>query len=66
MTMQTSNGNWNIMGIRMISSDSIYKKIKSAIETGVGFDQTSLQNSTGHRAPIKIDKVNKTVQFFSF
>ena len=61
----TTNGTWAISGINLISSDSIYLNIKKAIEED-RLDQSYLQDLTGHRAPIVIDRKEKTIMFYSF
>lgn len=65
MEMKTSKKNWNISGINMISTDSIYQKIKESIESG-NLSQKYLQNVTGHFSPIIIDWQLREIEFYSF
>lgn len=63
--ISTTKGTWNIFGINLIPSDSIFIKIREAIESN-NLTQEHLQKETGHLAPIIIDKVAKTISFQSF
>ena len=66
MIMKTAKGDWKIHGMSITSSDSAYQKIKVAIETDTGLNQSDLQYSLGYRAPIKVDKSNKVINFYRF
>ena len=63
-TMNTV-GSWKVSGINMVPSDSIYQAIVSAINAGKT-EQNYLQDVTGHRAPILVDKKAQTIQFMSW
>lgn len=63
MKMKTANSKWEIIGINIISSDSIFHKIQEAIETG-NLEESYLQKVTGHLAPIHVDSKNRVIQFF--
>lgn len=63
--IKTTKGTWNIFGINLISSDSIYQTIKKSIEEGI-VSQEYLQKFTGNIAPIIVDNSEKTIEFLSF
>lgn len=62
MKIRTKNGNWHIDGINLISSDSIYQKLVTAIEAGE-LDEQHLQKKIGHQAPIRVNRKNNRIQF---
>lgn len=61
-TMNTENGTWKVMGLNLTPTDSIYQMIVSAINSN-NLEQNYLQDVTGHRAPILVDKKAQTIQF---
>lgn len=63
--MKTAKGIWTIYGINLIPSDTIYQKVKEAIEQDL-LNQSYLQNITGHRNPILIDPQDQSIEFLSF
>ena len=64
-TIKTTTGNWKIRGINLISSDSIYQKVKSAIESG-NLSQSFIQKETGHLAPIEVNMAEQSITFSNF
>jgi len=58
-------GNWKVHGINAISSDSIYEKVKTAIEED-NLTEQHLQEVTGHKYTITIDRLTRTITFRSF
>lgn len=61
--MATTKGTWEVTGINLISTDSLYVKIKECIEKGQ-LDEAYLQKVTGHRSPITVDHKRKRISFF--
>ena len=53
------------MGVNISPTDSLYKGIQEAIDEN-NLSQSYLQNISGCRAPIVIDKEAKTINFASF
>lgn len=60
---KTTKGTWEVTGINLISTDSLYVKIKECIEKGQ-LDEAYLQKVTGHRSPITVDHKRKRISFF--
>ena len=61
--MTAANGVvWEIHGLCITPSDSIFQIIQEAINSG-HIEQACLQMKTGHRAPIVIDYDNHTITF---
>ena len=66
MKMKTANcGTWRVHGINLISSDSIYKKLENAIQSG-NLEISYLQKVTGHLSPISVDKKRREIKFLNF
>lgn len=65
MRMKTAKGIWEILGINLIPSDSMYGDIKSAIE-GNNLTESYLQKKIGHLAPISINFQQRQIAFSSF
>lgn len=64
MDMTVAKGEtWKIFGLNIIPSDSIFSKIKEAIDSG-NLSQSYLQKHTGHLAPIVIDQENQSIDFY--
>lgn len=64
--MTAMNGKqWKVYGINVIPSDSIYQAIEDILNSGK-ITQTALQGATGHRAPIIVDEVKRTISFERF
>lgn len=61
--MNSTKGTWEVTGINLISTDSLYVKIKECIEKGQ-LDEAYLQKVTGHRSPITVDHKRKRISFF--
>ena len=60
--MNTTKGTWEITGFNLVTSDSLYTKIKECIEKGQ-LDEAYLQKVTGHRSPITVDHKRKRISF---
>lgn len=56
MIIATTKGNWNVFGIYLSKSDSIYIATKQAVETG-NFDLIAPYK------PYKIDTANNTIVY---
>lgn len=63
MKIKTAESKWEIVGINIIPSDSIFHAIQEAIETG-NLEESYLQKVTGHLAPIHVNFKKKVIQFF--
>lgn len=61
----TTKGTWKMYGINVISSDSIYQKVKAAIESG-NLSEEHLQKETGHKLPININMQKREIAFSNF
>lgn len=65
MTVATANKKWQIHGILLTSSDSIYQKLVSAINAD-NLSEKHLQRITGSNAPVKVDKKRRIIEFCNF
>ena len=65
MIIKTTKGTWNLHGINLLTSDSIYQKVKDAIETD-NLSEDYLQKVTGNLAPITVNIPERTVSFSRF
>ena len=63
--MNTTTGTWEIIGVNLLPSDSLYLKLKECVEKD-HLDISYLQKATGHMAPIKVDKKNRQIIFSCF
>ena len=59
------NGNWVIYGINLIPSDSIYIKLKKAIESN-NLSEEYLQKITGHLLPIHVNFSERSITFCNY
>lgn len=63
--IETTKGTWKIYGVYFTPSDSFHDIVKMAIESG-NLRQSYLQQITGHRAPIQVDRASKEIHFLQF
>lgn len=64
-TIETNKKKWRVFGINLIPSDSIFIKLRDAINEGK-LEQSYLQKITGHLGPILVDEKKRTLNFLSF
>lgn len=63
MKIKAANNKWELAGINIIPTDSIYEKIQKAIVEG-NLEESYLQKVTGHMAPIHVDHKNRVIHFY--
>lgn len=63
MKIKTANSKWELVGINVISTDSIFQKIQKAIAED-NLEESYLQKVTGHMAPIHVDRKNRVIHFY--